>query len=280
MLRIITDTACDLPAELADRYGVIRLPMNIVFGAETFADQQTITTEQFYERLTTSGEFPTTSYPSLGLLELALQKELAAGNEVLVITISGALSGFYDSARVMLADYPREKTAVYDSKSATLGEGAVVLAAARLAAAGQSLAEVERALPDIIERSRGYGAINDLVYLAKGGRISGATAQVARALNIKPVINICPDGSLEVAAKVHGMNKALAWLKQRIEADGRDFSGVTLFVSYILQKDSAEKLLEELKAELTLGEVILCPIGPTVGVHLGPGCVALFYLLP
>lgn len=280
MLRIITDTACDLPAELADRYGVIRLPMNIVFGAETFADQQTITTEQFYERLTASGEFPTTSYPSLGLLELALQKELAAGNEVLVITISAALSGFYDSARVMLADYPREKTAVYDSKSATLGEGAVVLAAARLAAAGQSLAEVERALPDIIERSRGYGAINDLVYLAKGGRISGATAQVARALNIKPVINICPDGSLEVAAKVHGMNKALVWLKQRIEADGRDFSGVTLFVSYILQKDSAEKLLEELKAELTLGEVILCPIGPTVGVHLGPGCVALFYLLP
>lgn len=280
MLRIITDTACDLPKELVEQYGIICLPMNIAFGTETFADQQTITTEQFYERLVGGTEFPTTSYPSPGLLELALQQELAAGNEVLVITIARALSGFYDSARVMLADYPRDKAAVYDSQSATLGEGAAVLAAARLAAAGQDLAQVERALPGIIERSRGYGAVNDLVYLARGGRISAATAQVARALNIKPVINICADGSLEVAAKVHGMSKALAWLKQRVKEDGTDFSGVTLFVGYILQKDSAEKLLEELQAELKLGEVILCPIGPTIGVHVGPGCVALFYLHP
>ena len=280
MLRIITDTACDLPAELTEQYGIIKLPMNIAFDAETFADQQTITTEQFYQRLVGGKEFPTTSYPSLGLLELALQQELSAGNEVLVITIARALSGFYDSARIMLADYPRERAPVYDSQSATLGEGAIVLAAARLAAAGQTLAQVEQVLPEIIERSRGYGAINNLVYLARGGRISNATAQVARALNIKPVINICADGSLEVAAKVRGMNKALAWLKQRVKEDGTDFSSTTLFVSYILQKDSAEKLLEELKAELKLGEVILCPIGPTVGVHLGPGCVALFYLRP
>lgn len=280
MLRIITDTACDLPAELTEQYGIIKLPMNIAFDAETFADQQTITTEQFYQRLVGGKEFPTTSYPSLGLLELALQQELSAGNEVLVITIARALSGFYDSARIMLADYPRERAAVYDSQSATLGEGAIVLAAARLAAAGQTLAQVEQVLPEIIERSRGYGAINNLVYLARGGRISNATAQVARALNIKPVINICADGSLEVAAKVRGMNKALAWLKQRVKEDGTDFSSTTLFVSYILQKDSAEKLLEELKAELKLGEVILCSIGPTVGVHLGPGCVALFYLRP
>lgn len=280
MIKIITDTSCDLPQELVDRYGILLLPMNITFGEDTFADRETITCDQFYQRLVQGGEFPKTSYPSLGRLQMLLDAELAAGNEIIIITIARPLSGFYDSVRILLEDYPQDKVAVFDSKSATLGEGAIVLAAARLAAAGATYDEVKAALPAIIERSRGYGAINDLVYLAKGGRINGAVANVARALNIKPVINICPDGSLEVAQKVRGMHKALSWIADRVKQDGVDFSQTTLFVSYILQKDSAEKLLAELQATMQLGEVILCPIGPTVGVHLGPGCVALFYLTP
>lgn len=280
MIKIITDTACDLPQELVDRYGIILLPMNIAFGEETFTDRETISGERFFERLALGEEFPKTSYPSLGRLQMVLDEELAAGNEIIIITIAGPLSGFYDSVRIMLEDYPADKVAAFDSKSATLGEGAIVLAAARMVEDGADYAAVKAALPDLIERSSGYGAINNLVYLAKGGRISNTAATVARALNIKPVINICPDGSLEVAQKVRGMNKALSWLVDRIKQDGVDFSETTLFVSYILQRDSAEKLLDELKQELNLGEVIMCPIGPTVGVHLGPGCVALFYLKP
>lgn len=280
MIRIITDTACDLPQELVDKYGIVLLPMNIAFGEETYADREDIGTDEFFARLAEGQEFPQTSYPSLGRVQMAVDAELAAGNQVIIITIARPLSGFYDSVRILLADYPEDKVAVFDSKSATLGEGAIVLAAARLVADGATYDEVKQALPGLIERSCGYGAINDLVYLARGGRISGTAATVARALNIKPVINICPDGSLEVAQKVRGMHKALQWITDRVKQDGVDFSATTLFVSYILQQDSAEKLLDELRAELDLGEVILCPIGPTVGVHLGPGCVALFYLKP
>lgn len=280
MIRIITDTACDLPQELVDKYGIVLLPMNIAFGEETYADREDIGTDEFFARLAEGQEFPQTSYPSLGRVQMAVDAELAAGNQVIIITIARPLSGFYDSVRILLADYPEDKVAVFDSKSATLGEGAIVLAAARLVADGATYDEVKQALPGLIERSCGYGAINDLVYLARGGRISGTAATVARALNIKPVINICPDGSLEVAQKVRGMHKALQWITDRVKQDGVDFSSTTLFVSYILQQDSAEKLLDELRAELDLGEVILCPIGPTVGVHLGPGCVALFYLKP
>lgn len=280
MIKIITDTACDLPQELVEKYGIVLLPMNIAFGEETYADREDIGTEEFFARLAKGQEFPQTSYPSLGRVQMAVDAELAAGNQVIIITIARPLSGFYDSVRILLADYPEDKVAVFDSKSATLGEGAIVLAAARLVAGGATYDEVKQALPGLIERSCGYGAINDLVYLARGGRISGTAATVARALNIKPVINICPDGSLEVAQKVRGMHKALQWIADRVKQDGVDFSSTTLFVSYILQQDSAEKLLDELRAELDLGEVILCPIGPTVGVHLGPGCVALFYLAP
>lgn len=280
MIKIITDSACDLPENLVRQYGIRLLPMNITFGEETFADREEITTEQFYERLVAGGEFPQSAYPSPGRLKAALDEELAAGNDILIFTIARPLSGFYGAAQMLLPDYPQERVAVFDSRSTTLGQSAIILAAARMIEEGRSYAEVKAAIPGLIERSRGYGAINNLVYLAKGGRISNAEATVARALNIKPIVSICPDGSLEIAGKVRGMNKALSWLAARIREDGEDFSGVTLFVSYILQKESAEKLLAELQATMRLGEVILCPIGPTVGVHLGPGCVALFYLKP
>jgi len=280
MIRIIADSACDLPAELAAQYGILIMPMHICFGEETYDDQEEISTEKFYERLVAGQEFPTTSYPAIGRYQDAVDAELAAGNQVLIITIARPLSGCYDSVRLLFADYPADKVAVFDSQSATLGEGAVVLAAARLAAAGCGFAELKARMPGLIARSQGYGAINNLTYLARGGRISGTAATLATALRIKPVINVCPDGSLEVAQKVHGMAKALAWLAARVQRDGLDFRQTTLFVSYIVQEESARRLLAQLRREMQLGEVVFSQIGPTVGTHLGPGCVALFYLKP
>ncbi len=280
MIKIIADSACDLPAELVAEYGILIMPMHICFGEDTYSDQGDISTAQFYERLVSGREFPTTSYPAIGRFQQAVDAELAAGNQVLVITIARPLSGCYDAVKVLLADYPLDQVAVFDSQSATLGEGAIVLAAARLIADGCSWPELLAKMPQLIARSRGFGAINNLTYLAKGGRISGAAATVATALRIKPVINICPDGSLEVAQKLHGMAKAINWLTERLQQDGQDFRRTTLFVSYIIQEESAAKLLEQLRAQMQLGEVIFSQIGPTVGTHLGPGCVALFYLTP
>ncbi len=280
MIKIIADSACDLPAELVAEYGILIMPMHICFGDDTYNDQEEISTAQFYERLVSGREFPTTSYPAIGRFQQAVDAELAAGNQVLVITIARPLSGCYDAVKVLLADYPLDQVAVFDSQSATLGEGAIVLAAARLIADGCSWPELLAKMPQLIARSRGFGAINNLTYLAKGGRISGAAATVATALRIKPVINICPDGSLEVAQKLHGMAKAINWLTERLQQDGQDFRRTTLFVSYIIQEESAAKLLEQLRAQMQLGEVIFSQISPTVGTHLGPGCVALFYLTP
>lgn len=219
MIKIIADSACDLPAELVAEYGILIMPMHICFGEDTYNDQEEISTAQFYERLVSGREFPTTSYPAIGRFQQAVDAELAAGNQVLVITIARPLSGCYDAVKVLLADYPLDQVAVFDSQSATLGEGAIVLAAARLIADGCSWPELLAKMPQLIARSRGFGAINNLTYLAKGGRISGAAATVATALRIKPVINICPDGSLEVAQKLHGMAKAINWLTERLQQD-------------------------------------------------------------
>lgn len=280
MIKIIADSACDLPAELVAAYNILIMPMQVSFGEDTYKDQVELSTGAFYERLVAGGEFPTTAYPVLADYLAAVEAELAADNQVLIFTIARPLSGCYDALCALLADKPRDRVAVFDSQSATLGEGAIVLEAARRAAAGHSFGRLVAELPAIISRSRGYGVINNLVYLAKGGRINSAVATVATALNIKPVINICPDGSLEVAQKVRGMAKGLSWLAANIKKDGVDFRDSTLFVSYIVHEESARRLLEQLRRELELGEVIFSQIGPTVGTHLGPGCVALFYLLP
>ena len=281
MIRIITDSACDLPQAMLEQYQIKVLPMNITFGEETFHDQTELSTAAFYQRLTKAGEpHPRTAYPTLGLLKLALEEEIAAGNEIILITLANALSGYYHAAQVLLQDYPEANIALFDSKSATLGQGVIVLAAARLVEAGKSYAEVVAAMPELIVQSRGYGVINNLDYLKRGGRISSATAFVAGALNIKPVININEDGSLTMVQKVRGMQKGLQWLRQRLKEDGQDFTKAPFFIGYIIQKDTAEQFLTMLQQEFQLDEVHICEIGPTVGTHLGPGCVALFYLKP
>ena len=168
MIRIITDSACDLPQDMIEQYQIRVLPMNITFGEETFRDQLELSTSEFYQRLTKEGEpHPSTAYPSLGLLKLALEEELAAGNEIILITLADALSGYYHAAEVLLQDYPEANIALFDSKSATLGQGIIVLAAARLVAAGKSYAEVVAAMPELIARSQGYGVINNLDYLKR-----------------------------------------------------------------------------------------------------------------
>lgn len=279
MIRIITDSTCDLPAEIIERYGIRVMPMSITFGEESYADGETISLDKFYTRLQ-AGEFPKTSYPPLGRFVQALDEEMAAGNEVLIITLARTLSGCYDSVKMLLEEYPAERVAVVDSQAATMTQGAVVLEAARLVEGGIGYAELKNAMPAIVQRAMGYGVINNLTYLARGGRISGTAAALATALNIKPVINICEDGSLEVCQKVRGMSKGLSWIANRIRQDSTDFSSTTLFVGYVLQREAAEQLVDRLRKEMTLGEVIIAPIGPTVGTHLGPGVVGLFYVAP
>ena len=279
MIRIVTDSTCDLPAELVERYGIRVVPMSINFGDDSYSDGETIGVDEFYTRLQ-SGDFPKTSYPPLGRFVQVLDAEMAAGNEVLIITLAKALSGCYDSVSMLLEEYPADRVAVFDSKAATLAQGAVVLAAARMVEAGASYQQVKEAMPGIIARKAGYGAINNLTYLARGGRIGGATAALATALNIKPIINICDDGSLEAGQKVRGMAKAINWVVERLKQEGTDFSSTTIFIGYILQQDAAGQMAERMRAELTLGEVMICPIGPTVGTHLGPGAVGVFYLKP
>lgn len=279
MIKIITDSACDLPVELVERYGIRVVPMSITFGENTYDDGVNIGVDEFYARLQ-GGEFPKTSYPAPGLYVQALEEELAAGNDVIVIVLASALSGCYNSVRMLAGEYPAEKVAVFDSQAATLTQGAIVLEVARLIESGADYQQVKAAMPGIIARKAGYGAINNLTYLARGGRIGNATAAIATALNIKPIISICPDGSLDSGQKVRGMAKAMHWIVERLKEDGTDFCGTTMIIGYILQKDVAEQLLEKLRQEVELGEVLMLPIGPTVGTHLGPGAVGLFYVAP
>ncbi len=280
MIKLITDSSCDLPDDLVRQYDIRVLPMNITFDEETFLDQVELSTEAFYRRLADPKATPRTAYPTLGWLHRALEEELAAGNQVVIITIADALSGFYKASQVLLQEFAGKDIALFDSKSATMGQGVVVLAAARLIQAGKSFEEVVAAVPGIVERSRGYGVVNNLDYLRRGGRINGATAIVGTALNIKPVIVVQPDGSLAMESKVRGIQKGINLMVEKVKQDGLDFRDVTLFVGYIVQKENAEAMLAKMRQDMQLGEVILHEIGPTVGTHLGPGCIALFYLHP
>lgn len=280
MIKIITDSSADVPDSFAKKYNISVMPMVLTFGEESFFDRVNISNGQFYERLTHSEEFPQTAYPPLGLYKDALDKAVAAGEEIIVITISSALSGCFQAVNLLAAEYDYDKITVVDAKSTTATQGAVVLEVARLVEQGLGYEDVLAKIPSIVDRAEGYGAVSNLEYLAKGGRMNTATAKIATALNVKPIIEIVHDGTLDCCHKTRGMVKVQRYMLDRVAGDGTDYSKSTIFVGHINDPEAAEKWAAALTEKFGVGEIIIHEISATVGAHLGPGCIGFFYLRP
>ncbi|MDD2568385.1 MAG: DegV family protein [Clostridia bacterium] len=280
MITLITDSAADLPKEMREDYNIKMLPINITMGNQTYRDQIDLSTDEFYEKLLRTKEMPSTAYPGLGLIIETFKEAVEAGNSVIFICLSGALSGLYNAALLAKSEFPNAEIAVIDSKSATFGQGVIVLAAARLIKQGKSYAEVVNACEDFVKRSCGFGVVSNLEYLHRGGRLSLATTLAATALNIKPVIEIAADGSLFMVHKTRGIIKGRHWLIEHMKKDGKNYKDSLVWVAYIREKEQALEFKKELAQEVELGEVLFGEVSATIGTHLGPGLVGIFYLAP
>ena len=280
MITLITDSAADLPLALREEYGIKMLPINITMGNQTYRDQVDLSTDEFYEKLFATKEMPSTAYPGLGLIIETFREAVETGNSVIFICLASALSGLYNAALLAKSEFPNAEIAVIDSKSATFGQGVIVLAAARLIREGKSFAEVVQACEDFVKRSRGFGVINTLEYLHRGGRLGLASTLAATALNIKPVIEIKPDGSLLMAHKTRGIVKGRNWMLEHMKKDGKNYKDTIVWVAYIREKEQALEFKKQVEEELQPGEVLFGEVSATIGTHLGPGLVGVFYLAP
>ena len=272
-VRIVTDSACDLPQSVADDLGIEIVPLSIRFGSDEFIDRVDLTTAEFWQRSAASPVLPETAAPSPGLFEQTYRSLIADGaTGIVVISLSGGLSATLQSAELAARAVAGEiDIAVIDSNSVTLGLGIIAAACARAARSGASLPDVTALAKDLSSRTKVWGALDTLDNLKKGGRIGGAKAMLASVLSIKPIIEV-RNGKVEEGGKQRTRTKALAFLIKKLQT----YDGVENLA--ILQADCSDvEQFEAMVRQHYSGEILIGDIGPVVGSHTGRGTIGLAF---
>ena len=275
-IKVVTDSACDLPPGLCQELGIDVVPLSIRIGTEEFVDRRDLTPAEFWRRCHASSTLPETSAPSPGAFETSFREAAAAGAEgVVCITISQAMSATGQAAQLaadaVAADLP---VRVVDSRNASLGEGMIVVAAARAALAGKGLDDVAGLARDLVPRSRLFGIIATLENLKKGGRIGGAQAFLGSVLAIKPIVTVA-DGEVAEESKQRTRAKAIQYVVNTVKALG-PLDGLGLMHA---QAPDVEELLSRLEGVYPRSDIVVSDIGAVIGTHIGSGCIGLVALV-
>ncbi|MBJ7505003.1 MAG: DegV family protein [Ilumatobacteraceae bacterium] len=272
-IRIVTDSACDLPQQLVDELGITLVPLTFSFGDEEFTDRVSLTPNEFWARCSASPVLPQTAAPAPGKFAEAFTSLSGAGaTGILVITLSSDLSATKQAAEQGVeAAQLRIPIRVVDSRSASIGEGISVVAAARLAKGGMGLDDLARTVTDMAGRTRVWAALDTLENLKKNGRIGGAKALLASALSIKPIITVL-DGKVAEGGKQRTRSKALAFVIDQFRNDGT-VSNLAVLHAQCTDVDAFVAQLRETYS----GEIIVGDIGSVIGSHTGPGTIGVAY---
>lgn len=274
-VRIVTDSASDLRGDEVDELAIEVVPLSIRFGSEELVDREELSVEEFYRRLDQSQHLPETAAPSPGRFEQAFSRQLDAGaDSVVCINLSAELSATMQSA-ITAANAMDADVRVLDSRSVTAGLGSIVLAAARQAADGAPIDQIVASVESMSERTHVYGTLDTLEYLKKGGRIGGAKAMLGSMLSFKPALDIT-GGVVQEAGKPRTRKKALAWLRDTLEAA---LPVENLAVMHGEAPD-LDQFLQMLEPIIDLDTTRIEKIGAVIGTHAGPRVMGIAFQVP
>ncbi|MFC1934770.1 DegV family protein [Chloroflexota bacterium] len=273
-VKIVTDSAADLPPELAEELGVTVVSVYLRFGDEVYHDRVDISEDEFYRRLLHDSIYPSTTQPTPKDFTDAYQKLSQEADGIVSIHITSRLSGTYSSAiqgKKSVEDAcPIE---VIDSETVSIGTGLIAMEAAKIAASGKSLQQVVAGVRQIIPTIRLLILFDTLKYLAKGGRIGKAKALLGSVLNVKPLLTI-EDGELlpvaQVRTRAKGIQRLFDFVMNAI--DIQDLS-----ILYSTTPDEAQTLAERVGSIFPRERITLARLGPALGVHGGPGVLAIAF---
>jgi len=273
-IALITDSASDISIELLNENKIKLLPFKVIYTDGEYEDRIDLTPQMMYDRLKT--EIPKTSLPSIEKMTNVFKEAIEEGcTHAIIITISAAFSGTYNAVRLVSEDFPELKTFVFDSKTLTMAQGAMVLEAAKLIKMGKSFEEITEVLPTYREKIDLFFTIDTLEYLQKGGRIGKVAGTVGQLLNLKPIITVADDGTYRTAAKVRGSKQAVSKLTDIFKG----YLEKGKYKAWILDGNGEDKVQSLYETIKDLPNVIECriagTIGPALGVNTGPGLVGL-----
>lgn len=284
---IVTDACCDLPASyIKNQQDLYIVPMSYQIAGKVQEIDLTDATlpnrvHEFYEQLQ-NGALATTFQVNQNEWVEHITPLLEQGNDVLMLVLSGNLSGMYATSEAAVLElqkkFPERKIFTFNTRCASLGEGLLVHHALRYRDEGHSIEETYQWVNDNALRMIHWFTVSDLHFLHRGGRLSATSAYLGSILKIKPVLNVDPIGRLIPREKVQGRKHSLKALYEKTAQDALSPEKQTVFISHGDCEKDALWLAEKLKDKLHVPEIMISQIGPIVGSHSGPGTVAVFFV--
>jgi DegV family protein with EDD domain len=271
-VKIVTDSMADIPEDLVKSLGITVIPVNVLFGTESFRDGVDLTSEQFYARLVVSKTLPTTAVPSLGTFIEAYEKLAKEADAILVITISHKLSGTFETAcRAAEMVKTKKRIEVIDSLHVLMAEGLLVIQAAQAAQSGTGLDEIKKLVQANIPRAEERMAFDTLEYLKRGGRIGAGQAFLGSILKLNPILGL-KDGEVFPISRERSRTKAIDalynFIANYVKVDAMAVEDATT-------PAEAETLAQRLKTLFPGKPLYRSKVGAVLGTHVGPSVISV-----
>lgn len=274
---IVIDSTAYIPKDIMDQYPITVAPAVVIWSGEEFHDGVDIQPSEFYARLESAEEMPTTSQPSPAAVKEAFEKMLGKGYDVLGMFVSEKLSGTLASARQAKDMLPDANIEIVDTRSTSMGAGWQIIAAARAAEREAGLAECKAIAENLLANTGLVFMVDTLEFLRRGGRMGGAQAFIGTALKYKPILEL-QDGAIEPVERVRthkkAVNRLISFVEERI--DGRE--PVYLAAMHANAADEARRVLDMAVERINPVETIISDLSPAVGTHTGPGTLAMAFM--
>lgn len=281
-VKILSDSACDLPEGILTEYDIDTLPIVVIKDNQEYLDKITIKPGTVYDDMR-NGKMYTTAQISADVYKKKFTQYAKNKDDVIYIAFSSGLSGTYQTAVVVKEmigeEYPGFDLDIIDTKAASGGLGLIVLYAAKLAKEGKSKGKILEAIKFLISSIQHIFTVDDIEYLFRGGRVSKTKALVGGILNIKPILHV-EEGKLVPLEKIRGKNKVYKRMADIIEKRSKnvDLKKQTICITHGDNLDGALKLKELIEEKFGASEFLINTIGAAIGAHSGPGTLAVFFL--
>jgi len=274
MVCVVTDSTSDIPRQMVADLGIVVVPLTIAFGAESFRDGIDLTPTQFLAKLKSSDVLPKTSQPPITAFEAVFREALDDDKDVVCITLSAALSGTFNAARLAAEAVGSDRIQIIDSRATTMQEGWLVVAAARAAKTGADATEVATVARNAIPRAKLYAVLQTLDYVHKGGRIGKAQQLVGSALAIKPILSFV-EGVLVPVERVRTWKKAVGRITDLIVPTPTD-----IIVIHSDNLNDAQRVAADLRRSYPRAHIDIGHAGATISTYAGPGALGVAALYP
>jgi DegV family protein with EDD domain len=276
MQAIICDSTCDIPQGMIEEYNIRVVPQYVIWGDEQYRDRVDLEPEEFYQRLASDDQRPTTSQATMGDFLEEIKSAVEDGvSEAIILTVSSAMSGTYQMAK-QAAEKAPIPVKVIDSKGPTMTLGWQVLAAARARNAGAAAEEIIQRVAEVREKMVQVVAMQTLDYLQTGGRIGDAAKWVGTLLKVKPVVTINHEtGRVEPAGLARTYKSMINMLYKKFFGTVKNGEKLHIAVLHGDAFEEAQKLAERIIEEFDPVELLINITGPVLGINTGPGALAL-----